>query len=264
MATITKIEVQQKNKSRYNIYLDKEFAFGVDEHTLIVYMLQIGMELDEVKIFEIQSQEEIRKAYLQAINYLSYSMRSSKDVYDYLAKKEHHIDMINEVVKRLIDEKYINDLEYAIAYTRTNSNISKKGPTVIDRELKLKGISDKDRQISLAEYPTELQIDNAVSLAEKKLNSYRKLSKQETIQKLETMLLRKGYPFSIISIAVESLELDDSEEQQEALKYQFEKYHRKYRNQEDYTYRQKMKQSLYRKGFAIEKIDEMLNQYSED
>lgn len=264
MATITKIEVQQKNKSRYNIYLDKEFAFGVDEHTLIVHMLQIGMEISEIKILEIQSQEEIRKAYLQAINYLSYSMRSSKEVYDYLVKKEQHPDIINKVVKRLIDEKYINDLEYSIAYTNTHSRTSKKGPIVIDKELKQKGINDRDRQESLLEYSNELQVDNATKLAEKKLNSYRNLSKQETIQKLETMLMRKGYPFSIISIAIESLTLDDSEEQQEALLYQFEKYHRKYKNQEDFTYRQKMKQSLYRKGFAIEKIEEILNNYSED
>lgn len=264
MATITKIEVQQKNKSRYNIYLDKEFAFGVDEHTLIRYMLQTGKELTELEVIEIRSQEEIRKAYLQAVNYLSYSMRSAKDVYEYLVKKEQHPDIINEVVKSLIDERYINDLEYGIAYTRTHSNISKKGPVVIDRELKLKGISDRDRQICSEEYSVELQIDNATALALKKLNSYRKLSKQETKQKLETMLVRKGYPFSVISIAIESLELDDSDEQLEALKYQFEKYHRKYKNQEESTYRQKMKQSLYRKGFAIEMIEKMLNEYSED
>lgn len=264
MASITKIEVQQKNKSRYNIYLDKEFAFGVDEYTFIMYMLKVGMELDELKIIEIQSQEQIRKAYLQAINYLSYSMRSSKDVYDYLMKKEQTPDVVNEVVKKLIDEKYINDLEYATAYVRTHSNISRKGPVVIDRELKQKGINDSDRQQSLAEYPEELQIENATILASKKLSSYRRISKQETIQKLEATLMRKGYPFSIISVAIESLELDDSDEQLEALKYQFEKYHRKYKNDEGYTYRQKMKQALYRKGFAIEMIEEMLNNDVED
>lgn len=264
MATITKIEIQQNNKSRYNIYLDNKFAFGVDEYTLIIHMLQIGMDLDEMKVIEIKSQEEIRKAYLQAVNYLSYSMRSSKDVYDYLVKKEQPIEIINEVVKKLIDEKYIDDLEYGIAFTRTHSNISKKGPIVIDRELKIKGINDRDRQKCMEEYPTELQIENATILAEKKLNSYRKLSKQETIQKLEAMLVRKGYPFSIISIAIEAIELDDTDEQFEALKYQFEKYHRKYKRYEDYTYRQKMKQSLYRKGFAIEMIEEMINNYVED
>ena len=32
---ITKIEVQKKKQNRFNIYINDEFAFGVDEATLL-------------------------------------------------------------------------------------------------------------------------------------------------------------------------------------------------------------------------------------
>ena len=78
MAVITKIQVQKHDKERYNIYIDKgfgeEYGFSVDGHTLVKYNLRKGMEVDEFELSTILFDEEIRKAYLQAISYLSYQI----------------------------------------------------------------------------------------------------------------------------------------------------------------------------------------------
>ena len=39
---ITKIEVQKKKQNRFNIYINDEFAFGVDEATLLKFSLTKG------------------------------------------------------------------------------------------------------------------------------------------------------------------------------------------------------------------------------
>lgn len=56
------------------------------------------------------------------------------------------------------------------------SNVNRKGPTVIKRELLNKGVQDLIITHSLQEYPKEKQIENALFLIEKKKKSYQKHS----------------------------------------------------------------------------------------
>ena len=44
---ITRIEPQKKNRQRRNIYLDGEFAFGLDEEVVAAYHLSEGDELTQ-------------------------------------------------------------------------------------------------------------------------------------------------------------------------------------------------------------------------
>ncbi|GGE78398.1 recombination regulator RecX [Priestia taiwanensis] len=266
---ITKIEVQQKNKERFNIYVNRgsgeEYGFSIDQNTLIEYNLKSGMELDELAITEVFFFEEKRSAYLKAINYLSYGMRTEKEVYDYLLKKEIPQEVIREVIQTLLEQRYLNDVEYAKAYVQTHSHVSAKGPHVIARTLRTKGIGAETVTAILHEYSDDKQVENAVKLCQKKLKSYAKLSLKEKKQKLEIMLRTKGYPYSVSSAALEELEwTDDEDEQHEALLYQARKYHQKYRKFEGYVYENKMKQALYRKGFTIEMIDSILEELREE
>ena len=79
-------------------------------------------------------------------------------------------------------------------------------------------------------------------------------------QKLEQMLVRKGYNFDIISVAVAETELNRSDEELDALRYQAEKLERKYASMTGFEYKQKMKSALYRKGFSLELIEKYLSQ----
>ncbi|MGR5996409.1 hypothetical protein ACT7DF_02945 [Bacillus cereus] len=92
MAVITKIEVQKRSKERFNIYIDKgqgeEYGFSVDQVILIKHGLQKGLEIDEIELGNILYNEEVQKAYLQAISYLSYQMRTKQEIEDFLRKKK--------------------------------------------------------------------------------------------------------------------------------------------------------------------------------
>ncbi|WP_426980448.1 recombination regulator RecX [Bacillus pseudomycoides] len=269
MAVITKIEVQKRTKERFNIYIDKgqgeEYGFSVNQVTLIKHGLQRGLEIDEVELANILYNEEVQKAYLQAISYLSYQMRTKQEVEEYLRKKEIGQAVISEVISKLLHDHYINDKEYAISYVRTHSNVNQKGPTIIRRELFSKGVQDIIITHSLQEYPKEKQIENAFELVEKKKKSYQKHSFLQMKQKLEEMLVRKGYNRDVIQICLEELkEEKDDTQQQAALLYHGNKYHEKHKKHDGWTYENKMKQALYRKGFSIDEIETFLQMKREE
>ncbi len=80
MRVITKIARQKNNPERYNIYVNEEYAFPVDEAIIIQFGLTKGKILEEFDIQEIAYEDEIRKAFNKGLNFLSYQMRSEHEV----------------------------------------------------------------------------------------------------------------------------------------------------------------------------------------
>ncbi|WP_042454971.1 recombination regulator RecX [Neobacillus dielmonensis] len=262
MAIITRITTQKKNQDRFNLYLDhgkgEEYAFSVDSDVLIKFELKKGMEIDELSIYEIQFQDDIRKAYNLSIQYLARRMRSEKEVSDYLIKKDVEEPIIKEVLHKLANQKYINDEDFALAFVRTQVNTTDKGPDLIKQELKEKGVAEDLISRALAAYSSELQLEKAVKLSQKFFSKSSMESQKIQKQKLEQILLRKGYPFGIIHLAVEELQGNGAEEEFSAIQYQGAKAHRKFFQYSGFEYEQKMKQALYRKGFSMELIEKYI------
>jgi regulatory protein len=262
MAVITKITIQQKNKDRYNIFMDygkgEEFAFSVDSDVLIKHQLKKGMEIDDFSFIEIQYQDDIRKAYSKAIFYLSRRMRSEKEIKDHLRQKEIVEPIIQEVIHKLLAQNYINDQEFAFAYARTQMNTTDKGPDIIKSELREKGIEKTIIEMVLEEFSFDLQLEKAIKLCGKNIKKNAKDSKRIIQQKLEQLLQRKGYSFDVIHLAISETDMDDTEDELEAIRFQGEKILRKYHAFTGFEYKQKVKQALYRKGFPLELIEKYL------
>lgn len=83
---ISKIERQKKNPQRYSIFIEENYAFGIDEQVLLSFAIRKGMTLTEKLIEEILKAEFQQSIYIKALNYLSYGLRSEKEVYEYLRK----------------------------------------------------------------------------------------------------------------------------------------------------------------------------------
>ncbi|WP_338753370.1 recombination regulator RecX [Bacillus sp. FJAT-52991] len=264
MAIITKISQQEKRKDRYNIFLNEEYAFSVDEAVLIRFHLKKGMDISKEDIDAIAHQDGVQKGLNTAIHFLSIRMRSEKEVRDYLQKKEIEPEAIEETIRSLDRLSYLDDAQFAKAYMNTQINTTDKGPIVIRRELKEKGIKDKWIEEVLSSFDFSNQLEKATALADKYRKKYKKESFVVQKQKIEQALIRKGYGWDVIQEAVVAEQAGDNEEQQEALMYQVEKAHRKYSKYTGGEYRQKMKQSLYRKGFSISDIEKALEQLEQD
>lgn len=265
MAIITKITAQKHSDDRLNIFLDdgkgEKYAFSVDQDVFIRFNLQKGKELDEFDIIEIQYGDEVKKAYNKALEYLSYRMRSIKEVEDHLRKKEYNDTIIQEVVFKLKEYRYVDNLEFANAYVRTHWQTNGKGPSVIKLELAGKGIEQAYIEQALTQYDKSAQIKEAINHAEKVMKKNNKLSTVLLKQKLEQFLMRKGFSYDIISVALEEVKVEQNEsEEWSALQKHAEKAKKRYQNEDPYQYKMKMKQFLYRKGFTIEIIERYLDE----
>ncbi len=268
MAKLTRITTQKKNKNRYNIFLDhgngEEYSFSVDEDVLVKFRLQKNMELDKPTIEQMVQTDTVHKSFTLALNYLSYRMRSEKEIKDYLKDKEVEEDHIEEVIRRLHEQNLLDDQEFANSLVRTRVMTSSKGPLLVKKELIEKGISAQQAEEALQFYPFDKQVEKALKSAQKKMKSDRRKSWKQQIQNLQQTLMQKGYRNDVIQEVLANLPKDEEEEDAEwqAVVYQGEKLLRKFQSKyEGYELKQKVKTGLYRKGFTFDLIDSFMDEY---
>jgi regulatory protein len=264
MPVISRISVQKHNKERYSVFIDsgkgEEYAFSVDEDVLIKYQLKKGIELDDLSVTEMLYQDDIRKAYNLAVNYLARRMRSEEEVREHLRQKEVDETVVQEVIHRLYEYKFLNDQEFSRAFVRTQMNSADKGPELIKTELKKKGLKENIITEAMAEYPLEAQVEKAAYLGSKFAAKNSRDSSKILKQKLEQHLLRKGSPFQVITIAMEDIIVEKQEDlEMDALKYQGEKLMKKHAKLTGPEFSRKMKQGLFNKGFSLDLIEKYLN-----
>lgn len=259
---ITKVQAQ-KAKNRFNIYINDEYAFPVDDNLLVQYRLIKGKELTKEDIEELREKGELSKGYQAALHYLNFKMRSEKEIVDYLKKKEYQT--IEPIIEKLKDNRLINDEEYAKSFVRTNSLLKLEGPKKIERTLYTKGLSKGDVLTGLDEYSRDKQQENASKLAEKVLNRQRNKSSREMNQKIREQLMTHGFDSDVIQRTLDEIDIDQSvDEEYEALQMQGEKAWTRYsRKHSGYDLISRTKTFLYSKGYPRELIDRFIEEKEE-
>lgn len=260
---ITKVEVQKKNKQRYSIYIEDTYAFSVHQDLLVKFMLLKGEELNEQQIEYIKKADSKHRVYQVAIHYLSSKMRTEKEVRDKLLSYEILPEFIDEAIEKLKKMNYLNDAMYASAYVRTAIATTKKGPYVIRTELLKKGVHEDDCEEALEQYTYEEQFDHAYQLADRQVQRLSTKSPRQAKQQLYVFLMRKGYSGSLTQEVLSELSFDiQKEEQWENVMLEGQKILRRYqRKYEDWELVQRVKRSLYQKGYDGEYINQFINQY---
>jgi regulatory protein len=202
---ITKIETQEKNPKRKSIYLDEQFAFGLDQETVYRYELREGDRLAQKKIDEILKSEERRRAKEKALNYLSYRARSEKEIKDKLKKKEFPGTIIDEVISDLKRLNLVDDFEFASLWIKDRLEHKPKGERVLKLELLKKGIKKEIIQKALEEfYPSKTEeMEIALELVKKRERRYKDLDKMVAKRRLFNFLLRRGFSYEVVREALD-------------------------------------------------------------
>ena len=276
---ITKIEVQQKNKQRYSLYVDQKFCMGISEGTLLHFILFVGMEVDEARLDAILEYERQEVIYLHAIHYLARALRSEHEVRTYLTKiiakakadlnaleqEDYLMKMapyIESAIERLKGQGYIDDLFYAESFVRTAMNTNRTGPYVIQMKLKQRGIDQATIEQALAVYPDEVLVENLEQLIAKIKQANRNQPPKKQQQKVIQTLITKGYQRSQIEAALAAVSFEMEEEDQWRLVEQagqkaLRSYAKKYDRGQLW---QKIIENLYRKGYDYQLIKQWVEQ----
>lgn len=196
MAIITSIEPQVKDKTRCSIYIDGVFYCGIKLEVALKYRLKTGMEIEKSKLDEIQLETEKSQALDKAMTHLSASMKTKKQIRDFLSKKGYTEAVINYVLERLESYKFVDDYAYCRAYVQS---IKGKGKRALEADLIKRGAEKRAIQSALDE--TEEDGDEAVRVLEKYLRG--KERDKNNLYKGMKYLLSKGFGYDTAKSAIE-------------------------------------------------------------
>lgn len=270
MAKISKITTQRRSKHRYNIFLDdgksEKYGFSVDEDVLIDFNLRKGMELNEAMVLKLVNQDSFHKSYAKVINYLGFRMRTKKEIRDYLIKDEVDEEHIKKIMDKLIERKLVNDGEFAELFVNTRMKSSAKGPTLVKQELMRKGVSSQIANEAVENIDYNTQYEKATKVAEKRLRRNTKDSFRKQMDQLRAALMRNGFTGDVIKAVIDNIDEEekDVDEEWEGLVHHGERFLRRHQKLSGYELRSKVKQGLYGQGFALNLIDQYLDEHMED
>lgn len=206
MNEITAITPQVKDKTRCNIYIDGRFCCGLTLETVVKNRLKVGKIVSEQALAEMQLESEKNTALNKALGFLSATRKTEREVRSYLTKKGYLPEVANFVVEKLREYGFINDEEYAEAYTE--SAAKRKGGRRIRMELKGKGLSDAAIEGALTGLDPEQELETAKAILAKYMRG--KSVDRESLQKAYRYLLGKGFDYETAKAAIDAYgEIDE-------------------------------------------------------
>lgn len=203
---ITKIEKQKNNNKRYSIFIDNEFAFGIDEIDLLYYKLKENEPLDNEKYEYILNKLLLKRAKDKALKYLGYKMRSKNQVIKKLQEYEFPSNVIDKVIRVLEKYNYINDEDFAKAFIKDKLNLKGHGVFKISYDLKMLGVDEEIFKKYLYDDEFINEEEKAKDLLLKKLGNknIEDLGYKEK-QKIYAYLARRGFSYDSIKKAFNCL-----------------------------------------------------------
>lgn len=205
MPQITAIEPQKRKKERFNIYIDGEFAFGLDAENLAKEKLQAGQKISNDTINQLIVLNEFVKVYDKVLRFLSYRPRSKKEIENYLKKQQVGSRVSGLVFDKLAKYNYLNDYQFAKWWIASRLRFRPKGKNILKAELIKKGISKQIIEQVLEKVSPDLQEEIALAVARKQITKYKNLKQSEILKKLTSFLARRGFNWETISNVISRL-----------------------------------------------------------
>jgi regulatory protein len=194
---ITALKAQKRNQNRISVFLDGEFAFGLAR--IVAAWLHVGQLLNEEQINKLLSQDTEEVAYLKALRYLSYRPRSEAEVRQKMISSGYAETVIEKVITRLRDSKFIQDPQFAQMWVENRSTFRPRSQRVLKMELRQKGIHDDTIEAALADVDDD---DLAYQAAARRAQKYAGLEWQDFREKLSGFLARRGFSYGTIAPVV--------------------------------------------------------------
>lgn len=190
MNIITELEIQKKDKNRVNIFLDGNFAFGLD--IMAAASLSCGQKLSGDEINTLKSEDKFKRALNTGVRFLGRRARSIKEMETYLIGKDYPEKTINAVIEKLLEKKYLDDHAFARMWIESRNRFNPKGAFALRYELRHKGVDESIIETALSEHDDNRAAWEAV---EKKLSQWKSLGRETLQKKLYTFLSGRGFNY---------------------------------------------------------------------
>ncbi len=145
------------------------------------------------------------QALQKARHYCAYQERCHREVMEKLYGFGLTRAETDHCIATLIEENYLNEERFAVQFAGGKSRMKGWGRQRIERELRLRQVSEYCIKKALATIDTGGYEQQLLKLAEKKWESLARASGPERAQKTRDFLLRKGYSWSELQPVLKEL-----------------------------------------------------------
>jgi regulatory protein len=187
---ITDIKQQVKRQGRYSIFVDGKYAFSLSENALLAQKIRIGLDVTKEELAAFKDASKLDKAYNLTLSYVARRSRSEWELRDYFRRKEIDEDAGEQILTKLRDYGYVDDLAFARSWVENRRLLKPVSRRRLQLELRQKHVADTIVQQVLEQDETSDR-DTLRDLIEKK----RRQTRYQDEAKLMQYLVRQGYSY---------------------------------------------------------------------
>lgn len=203
---ITRIS-KKKNRRLYDIFIDGEPVLSVSSKKILEkFGLEPGLVIQSDEFYELKQRIEFFEAENILLQFLNYRFRSKKEILHKLQSKNISPPVIDELVKKYEQERFINDANFAESFILDLISHHPQGNFAIKQRLRQKGISNEIIERLGAEYLfDDTEHEMAVRELTKRKSKYMKMKPRERRNKALAFLQRKGFSYTCARESIEEV-----------------------------------------------------------
>ncbi len=242
-------KISKQRNGMYKIELDQQ-SIIVHEDLIIKYNILYKKEVDNNILSKLSMENNFYIGYNKALNYLSFRMRSEKEIDSFLIKKEIFSPEKNKIIEKLKEQGYINDNKFKKAFINDKMKLGNYGPLKIQRELSKHNIS-----CSLEDFSIEDEKEKLIKIIDKQIKLNKKYTGNVLKQRIYKHVIEAGFNKALILDELKKHEFKSNNNLEKDLEKIHEKLSKKY-TKNNLVYQIKNKLRLL--GYNMEEINEAI------
>lgn len=188
---IEKYELTKKNI--YNVYLSNGEVLELNGKVITDNELLIKKDIDNELYDKLKRDNTICMLMDTSVKYIDRRLRSINELRDYLKNKEEDTIIIEEVIDKLIDYKYLDDDRFTKAFIKDKLNFTNWGDYKIKNELKRLGVSEEIIYNNISNIDDNIFYERINKIIDKDISINKKYSGIKLKNKIYNHLLTLGY-----------------------------------------------------------------------
>jgi len=200
---ITGLEPVKRKKGWFELFIKDKPPLFVNEEIIVAHDLTVGLIFSDAKLKIIKKSSDVAWVKYRAMQILNRRMISERDLRKKLSAEKRPASTLDEVISRLKEYGFVDDLKYAGAYIRSQLSRGAKSRLYLKKKLWEKGINAEIAVAGINQELEEYDESGAViELARKKYKTLQKLPPDKAKNRLINYLKGRGFSWDTIRVAL--------------------------------------------------------------
>ena len=244
------VRYKKLKDSKYKVTLDNNIDLTLYEDVILKYELLIKQSITEKMLKDIKNDNLYYECYYYSLKSINSRVKSKYDLRKLLTEKEYDNNTINDVIKLLEKQGYLDDDRYAYSFINDKMITTNWGPYKIKSELVKHKIEETIIDNNLEVFNREEQLIRIEKIAEKMLKANKNNGGVVLKNKIKNNIINMGYDIDLVNEVVDKMNIGvDKDIVKKEYDKLYKRYSKKYKDKElEYV----IKNKLYQKGLYYE------------